>query len=214
MNIGIIGAGDVGATMGKSWARKGHQIMFGVRNTQSPKVSSLLKISNANIKVGTVSEAVSFAEVIILAVPWSAVKEIIASAGDLTGKILVDPTNPLTSDMKGMVTEPFTSAAEEIAKLAPKSKVVKAFNTVGIKVLNNMIFGTNKADVFICGSDLKSRNAVKKLATDLGFQVVDVGPLSNARLIEQLALLWIELAYRQEMGPNIAFKLLTRADEM
>ena len=214
MNIAIIGAGDVGATMGKSWARKGHQIMFGVRNTQSPKVSSLLKISNANIKVGTVSEAVSFAEVIILAVPWSAVKEIIASAGDLTGKILVDPTNPLTSDMKGMVTEPFTSAAEEIAKLAPKSKVVKAFNTVGIKVLNNMIFGTNKADVFICGSDLKSRNAVKKLATDLGFQVVDVGPLSNARLIEQLALLWIELAYRQEMGPNIAFKLLTRADEM
>lgn len=214
MNIGIIGAGDVAATLGKSWARKGHKIMFGVRNTQSPKVTSLLKISNENLKISTVSDALSFADIIILAVPWSAVKEIISSSVDLTGKILVDPTNPLTSDMKGMVTESFTSAAEEIAKLAPKSKVVKAFNTVGIKVLNNMIYGTTKADIFICGSDLKSRNAVKKLATDLGFQVVDVGPLSNAKLIEQLALLWIELAYRQEMGPNIAFKLLTRTDEM
>ena len=57
MKIGIIGAGDVGATLGKSWARKGHQIMFGVRNTQSPKVSNLLKSSNANLKVGSVSEA-------------------------------------------------------------------------------------------------------------------------------------------------------------
>lgn len=214
MKIGIIGAGDVGATLGKSWARKGHQIMFGVRNTQSPKVSNLLKSSNANLKVGSVSEAASFSDVIILAIPWSAVNQIIGIAGDLAGKLLVDTTNPFTSDLKGMVIEPSTSAAEEIAKLAPKSKVVKAFNTIGIKVLDNMIFGTNKADVFICGSDLKSRTTVKKLATDLGFEVVDVGPLSNARLLEQLSLLWIELAFRQEMGPNIAFKLLTREDEM
>lgn len=214
MKIGIIGAGDVGATLGKSWARKGHQIMFGVRNTQSPKVSNLLKSSNANLKVGSVSEAASFSDVIILAIPWSAVNQIIGIAGDLAGKLLVDTTNPFTSDLKGMVIEPSTSAAEEIAKLAPKSKVVKAFNTIGIKVLDNMIFGTNKADVFICGSDLKSRTTVKKLATDLGFEVVDIGPLSNARLLEQLSLLWIELAFRQEMGPNIAFKLLTREDEM
>ncbi|HEX7178698.1 MAG TPA: NADPH-dependent F420 reductase [Nitrososphaeraceae archaeon] len=214
MKIGIMGAGDVGATLGKSWARKGHQIMFGVRNTQSPKASNLLKSSNANLTVGGVSEAASFGDVIILAVPWSAVNQIIGIAGDLAGKILVDTTNPFTSDLKGTVIEPSTSAAEEIAKLAPKSKVVKAFNTIGIKVLNNMIFGTNKADVFICGSDLKSRTTVKKLATDLGFEVVDVGPLSNARLLEHLSLLWIELAFRQEMGPNIAFKLLTREDEM
>jgi NADPH-dependent F420 reductase len=214
MKIAIIGAGDVGATLGKSWARKGHQIMFGVRNTQSPKVANLLKSSNANLKVGSVSEAASFSDVIILAIPWSAVNQIIGIAGDLAGKLLVDTTNPFTSDLKGMVIEPSTSAAEEIAKLAPKSKVVKAFNTIGIKVLDNMIFGTNKADVFICGSDFKSRATVKKLATDLGFEVVDVGPLSNARLLEQLSLLWIELAFRQEMGPNIAFKLLTREDEM
>jgi NADPH-dependent F420 reductase len=214
MKIGIIGAGDVGATLGKSWARKGHQIMFGVRNTQSPKVSNLLKSSNSNLKVGSVSEAASFSDVIILAIPWSAVNQIIGIAGDLAGKLLVDTTNPFTSDLKGMVIDPSTSAAEEIAKLAPKSKVVKAFNTIGIKVLDNMIFGTNKADIFICGSDFKSRTTVKKLATDLGFEVVDVGPLSNARLLEQLSLLWIELAFRQEMGPNIAFKLLTREDEM
>src|SRR6476620_2989175 len=207
MKIGIIGAGDVGSTLGKEWAKRGHEIVFGVRNIQSPKVKNLLKIA-------TISEAASFGQVVLLAVPWEAVKETIENAGDLSGRILIDPINPLSSDLKNLIVGPSTSAAEEIAKLAQGAKVVKAFNAIGAKTLGNLKFGQYKADTFICGDDSGAKSIVRQLAMEMGFDVLDVGPLSNARLLENLALLWIELAFRQEIGPNIAFKLLTRTSGM
>ena len=214
MKIGIIGAGDVGSTLGKEWAKRGHEIVFGVRNIQSPKVKSLAKLADSNIKVATISEAASFGQVVLLAVPWEAVKETIENAGNLSGRIIIDPTNPLSSDLKDLIVGPSTSAAEEIAKLAQGANVVKAFNAIGAKTLGNLKFGQYNADTFICGDDSGAKSIVRKLAMEMGFDVLDVGPLSNARLLENLALLWIELAFRQEMGPNIAFKLLTRTSGM
>jgi NADPH-dependent F420 reductase len=214
MEIAIIGAGDVGGTLGRLWVKKGHQIMFGVRNLQSQKVLNLIRSINSGVKVGTIGEAASFADVIVLAIPWMAVEETIKSAGDLSGKILIDPTNPIKADLTGLIVESSTSAAEEIAKWAKGSKVVKAFNSIGAKALDNLQFGMVRADAFICGDDFKSKTVVKKLATEIGFDTVDAGPLMNARLLEYLALLWIQLAYSRQMGPNIAFKLLTRAGGM
>ena len=146
--------------------------------------------------------------------PWEAVKETIENAGDLSGKILIDPINPLSSDLKDLIVGRSTSAAEEISKLAQGAKVVKAFNAIGAKTLGNLKFGQYNADTFICGDNSGAKSIVRKLAMEMGFDVVDVGSLSNARLLENLALLWIELAFRQEMGPNIAFKLLTRTSGM
>ena len=123
---------------------------------------------------------------------------------------MIDPTNPIKADLTGLIIESSTSAAEEIAKWAKDSKVVKAFNSIGAKTLDNLQFGLVRADAFICGDDFKSKTVVKKLATEIGFDTVDAGPLINARVLEYLALLWIHLAYSQQMGPNIAFKLLTR----
>jgi 8-hydroxy-5-deazaflavin:NADPH oxidoreductase len=211
MEIAIIGAGDVGGTLGKIWIKKGHQIMFGVRNLQSPNVLNLIRSTNSGVKVGTIGEAASFADVIVLAIPWMVVEEAIKSAGDLSGKILIDPTNPINADLTGLVIESSTSAAEEIARWAKGSKVVKAFNSIGAKTLNNLQFGLVRADAFICGDDYKAKTVVKKLATEIGFDTVDAGPLINARVLEYMALLWIQLAYSRQMGPNIAFKLLTRA---
>jgi NADPH-dependent F420 reductase len=210
MEIAIIGAGDVGGTLGRLWANKGHQIMFGVRNFQGHNVLNLIRSIGSGVKVGTIGEAASFADVIVLAIPWKAVEETIKSAGDLSGKILIDPTNPIKADLTGLIIESSTSAAEEIAKWAKDSKVVKAFNSIGAKTLDNLQFGLVRADAFICGDDFKSKTVVKKLATEIGFDTVDAGPLINARVLEYLALLWIHLAYSQQMGPNIAFKLLTR----
>jgi len=210
MEIAIIGAGDVGGTLGRLWANKGHQIMFGVRNFQGHNVLNLIRSIGSGVKVGTIGEAASFADVIVLAIPWKAVEETIKSAGDLSGKILIDPTNPIKADLTGLIIESSTSAAEEIAKWAKDSKVVKAFNSIGAKTLDNLQFGLVRADAFICGDDFKSKTVVKKLATEIGFDTVDAGPLINARVLEYMALLWIHLAYNQQMGPNIAFKLLTR----
>jgi NADPH-dependent F420 reductase len=214
MEIAIIGAGDVGGTLGRLWAKKGHQIMFGVRNLQSHNVLNLIRSIDAGVKVGSIGEAASFADVIVLAIPWMAVEETIKSAGDLSGKILIDPTNPIKADLTGLMIESSTSAAEEIAKWAKDSKVVKAFNSIGAKTLDNLQFGLVRADAFICGDDFKSKTVVKKLATEIGFDTVDAGPLINARVLEYMALLWIHLAYNQQMGPNIAFKLLTRPGGM
>jgi hypothetical protein len=211
MKIGIFGAGDVGGTLAKRWRQKGHEIMFGVRNLQSRNIQKLIQMDE-NFKVGDIREASAFGDVIVFAIPWTAVEETILSAGNLSGKILIDPTNPLTPDLKKLALDDI-SVAEKIAKLANTTAVVKAFNAIGPRTLNTPIFDSERADLFICGDDIHAKRVVEELATDIGFDVVDVGPLVNARMLEQLALLWIELALRRQMGPNIAFKLLRRKDE-
>ncbi|MDP9489237.1 MAG: NADPH-dependent F420 reductase [Thermoproteota archaeon] len=208
MKIGIIGAGDVGGTLGMRWRQKGHEIMFGVRNRQSQNVQKLIQLDK-NLEFGEIIETVTFGDVIVLAVPWTAIEETIHRAGNLSNKILIDPTNPLTTDLKGLALDN-SSAAEKISNLAKSTKVVKAFNIIGAKTLNNSIFDSQRADIFICGNDSHSKQVVRELAIDIGFDVVDVGPLVNARMLEYLALIWIELAFRQQLGPNIAFKLLRR----
>ena len=208
MKIGIIGAGDIGGTLGMRWRQKGHEIMFGVRNRQSQNVQKLIELDKS-LEFGEIRETVVFGDVIVFAVPWTSVEETILVAGNLSDKILIDPTNPLTPDLKGLALENI-SAAEKMSNLANSTKVVKAFNMIGAKTLSNLIYDSQRADLFICGDDSHAKQIVRELAIDIGFDVIDVGPLVNARLLESLALLWIELAFRQQMGPNIAFKLLRR----
>ena len=138
MKIGIIGAGDVGGTLGMRWRQKGHEIKFGVRNRQSQSVQKLIQLDK-NLEFGEIMETVSFGDVIVLAVPWTSIEETILKAGNLSNKILIDPTNPLTPDLKGLAMDS-SSAAEKISNLAKSAKVVKAFNMIGAKTLNNLIF--------------------------------------------------------------------------
>ena len=211
MKIGIIGAGDVGGTLGRSWRQRKHEVMFGVRNLQSHNVQRLIQ-SDQSLKFGDIREAVQFGDIIVFAIPWTSIEEIVSSSGNLSDKILIDPTNPLTPDLKGLALEK-TSVAEKIASIAKDANVVKAFNTVGAKIINNVLFDSNKADLFICGDNTHAKRIVGQLANDIGFDVIDAGPLVNARMLENLALLWIELAFKQQLGPNIAFKLLRRNTE-
>ena len=210
MKIGIIGAGDVGGTLGKSWRQRKHDIMFGVRNLQSQNVQRLAQMDKS-LTFGNINDAVAFGDVILFAIPWTSIEETVRGR-NLSGKIVIDPTNPLTPDLRQLAFDD-SSVAERIANLAKGAKVVKAFNTIGAKTLNNLIFGSNRADLFLCGDDTPSKRVVGELAADIGFDVVDIGSLANARMLENLALLWIELALRQELGPNIAFKLLRRKGE-
>jgi NADPH-dependent F420 reductase len=210
MKIGIIGAGDVGGTLGKSWRQRKHDVMFGVRNLQSQNVQRLAQMDKS-LTFGNINDAVAFGDVILFAIPWTSIEETVRGR-NLSGKIVIDPTNPLTPDLRQLAFDD-SSVAERIANLAKGAKVVKAFNTIGAQTLNNLIFGSNRADLFLCGDDTHSKRVVGELAADIGFDVVDIGSLANARMLENLALLWIELALRQELGPNIAFKLLRRKGE-
>lgn len=210
MKIGVIGIGSVGGTLGHGWARQGHDVMFGVRRRQSAEAQALVDSIRPQVRVGTVAEAAAFGEAVVLAVPWAAVQDAIQNAGDLRDKVLIDCTNPIAPGLSGLEIGHTTSAGEEIARHAVGARVVKAFNTTGAGNMANARYGSQRATMFLCGDDAAAKSVVARIGEEIGFEIVDAGPLANARLLEPLALLWIHLAYRQGLGPNIAFKLLRR----
>ncbi|MFW9819791.1 MAG: NADPH-dependent F420 reductase [Candidatus Thorarchaeota archaeon] len=209
MKIRIIGGtGRLGSSLGKIWAEKGYKIMFGSRDPQ--KAKKLANSIGSNASGGSYKEAAEFGEVIVLTVPWSGAKDSIREAGDLNGKIIIDSTTTAAPHLGGPLIAITPSAAEKVAKWALGAKVIKAVHTIGVDSLHKLQFGSQQASLFICGDDLEAKSKSKQLGIDLGFDVIDTGPLKNARLIEPLGMLWIELAYNQGMGTDIAFKLLRR----
>lgn len=210
MRIAIIGAGNVGGTLGRMWAAKDHEVAFGIRRPNDAKVQALLTATGKRARAASVKDAVSGAEVVVLATPWNAIEAAIRDAGDLRGKVVVDATNPLKSDLSGLTIGHSTSAAEQVVGWAPGARVVKAFNTIGAVHMADPRFGTQRASMFICGDDASAKATVARLAGELGFDPVDCGPLTQARLLEPLALLWISMAYAYGAGPNIGFALLRK----
>lgn len=209
MNIAIVGAGHVGGALARLWSPHAHQITIGLRSGPSDQ-----RALPAGVRSATIPDAVRSAELVSLCVPWPSAEAAIHEAGDLTGKILVDATNPLLPDLSGLALGTSTSAAEQIAAWAPGARVVKAFNTIGAALLGNARFGAETADGFFCGDDVSAKNAVRSLIEQAGLAPLDVGPLSMARTLEPLALLWIDLAVRQKHQPSdFAFKLLHRTQK-
>jgi predicted dinucleotide-binding enzyme len=209
MNISIIGPGNMGANLGKLWNNKGHKIFFaGITPAESRTASDALNGS----EYGTVAEAFSASDVIILAMPYSALNDVLSKAGDMKDKILVDIINPLTPDIRGLVIGCNDSCAEEIARNAPGAIVVKTLNTIASPVLESgdMLFKGERSTMFYCGDDEKAKSIVAGLLNDLDFEPIDAGPLKSARILEPMALLILELAIFQNMGTNIAIKLLKR----
>jgi 8-hydroxy-5-deazaflavin:NADPH oxidoreductase len=211
MKIGIIGAGSVGSTLGKALAAKGHRITYGVRRPDSPETQKAVRATGGGASAGAVREAAAFGEVVVLATPWGdATRQAIESAGNLDGKIVIDCTNPVKPDLSGLAVGHDTSAAEQVAGWATGAKVCKAFNTVGFGVMANPNFQGRKAVMFVCGDDAAAKRVVLQLASDIGFEPIDAGGLSIARLLEPVAMLWIHLALRQGLGRDFAFGLLQR----
>jgi predicted dinucleotide-binding enzyme len=208
MRIAIIGMGSVGSTLGRRWHEVGHEVTFGARDPSGEKAKSAASTAGGRVK--TLPEAAGGAEVIVLAVPWGAVKDALAAAGDLTGKVLLDCTNPLKPDYSGLEVGQTTSAGEHVSAASPGARVVKIFNTTGAGNMNNPRYGEEGVTMLYAGDDDEAKAQAAQLARDLGFDPVDVGPLSAARLLEPLALLWITLAFRQGLGVDFALQVLRR----
>jgi hypothetical protein len=202
MKIGILGAGNVGGSLGKLWAATGHDVLFGTRDPQSEKVQKLLAETGGKAGAGSIAEAASFGEVVVLSIGWPAAGAALETAGNLTGKIIIDTTNRFAPSGKST-----GSAGEDVARLAPGAQVVKAFNTLGTNRYAAPRFGSQTASMFICGDNPAAKTTVATLTEELGFEVVDCGPLSNTGLLEAMGQLWVYLA-RSGMGRNHAFKLL------
>ena len=198
MQVAIVGSGNVGHALAQALDRAGHQIIFGVRHPEA---------GNADQK--SIAEASNQADATILAVPFAAAAEVIAAASGFAGKVLIDATNPLGMVEGGLgLTMGFTtSGVEQIAALAPKAHVFKAFNQTGFENMADARPYATRPAMFVAGEDAAGKRIVLTLVSDAGFEAVDVGGLRAARLLESLAMLWIELARKRGLGSDFAFSL-------
>ena len=196
MQVAIIGSGNVGGALAGALRRSGHHVVFGVRSPRPDQPEEL-----------PVAQAANTADVAILAVPFGAAADVIASAAGFEGKILVDATNPLAMGEAGLgLTLGFdTSGAERIAALAPGAHVFKTFNQTGFENMADARRYAAPPVMFVAGDNAAAKPAVMTLVTDAGFEAVDAGGLHAARLLEPFGMLWIELARKRGLGSDFVF---------
>lgn len=207
LRIGMIGAGSVGGALGARLSTSGLPVKFGLNSDKDR--SALLEKCAKDATTGTVEEAASFGDVVFLAVPGKVAVDVAQSlAKQLDGKIVVDCNNPLTWN-EGPVWNPPPegSLSAAIAKAAPGARVVKAFNTFGAEHHANPNLSGVPAQVFFAGDDADAKAKVADIASRAGFRPVDSGPLRNAAVLENLAMLWIHLALVSGHGRSIVFDL-------
>jgi predicted dinucleotide-binding enzyme len=208
MTISILGAGNVGLALAGAFTRRGETVVLGV--PQPAKYAAAVAALGERARVTTTAEAVAAGEVVILAVPYAAVAAIAQSVDDWQAKVLVDATNPLAPGLAGLTLGTTTSGAEELARMARGARVVKAFNSTGAENMADARYPGGVPMMPVCGDDAQARQRVMALATLIGFEAVDMGPLSSARYLEPFAMTWIHLAFRQGFGRRFAFGLLRR----
>lgn len=210
MKITVVGSGNVGGALGSRWAEMGHEVTFASRNPGKDSLRKLISKHGKNAQASAITHAGDGAEVIVLAVPWSAAESAIDQLGNIGQKIVIDCTNPIAEGMSGLTIGTTTSAGEMVQQWMPGAKVVKAFNSTGAGNMADSKYDNGKIAMPICGDDQDAKKTVKQLAEELGFEVYDAGPLSSSRYLEPMALLWVTLAYKQGLGPDMAFRIIKR----
>jgi 8-hydroxy-5-deazaflavin:NADPH oxidoreductase len=200
MQVAIIGAGKVGTTLGTRFTAAGHGVVYGVRGPDDPKHAALGAVAS-------IIDAVSRTDVIVLTTPWAGAQSAVEAAGDLTGRILVDATNPIGPGM--VLTHGTTdSGAEQVARWAPGARVVKAFNSIGMEVMANPGFANGRSVLWLCGDDADACATVAELGESIGFEAVRLGPLARARFQEPAALVWITAS--ASLGREFSWGILRR----
>jgi 8-hydroxy-5-deazaflavin:NADPH oxidoreductase len=187
--IGILGDGNVGGALARGLKRAGHDVRA------------------VGEDPAAIRDVAAWGEVVILAVPFGAIDDVVKTAGEaLSGKTVIDVTNALDADMNLAIGFE-TSGAEELQKKLSRSKVVKAFNTVFAQHMDTGKLGDRPLTAFVAGDDAAAKKTVLELARQIGFDAVDAGPTKNARLLEPFGFFNIQLGYGLKMGTQIGFTL-------
>ena len=214
MEIGILGTGVVGKAIGTKLVQLGHRVKMGSRSATNPKAAEWVKESGANATQGTFAEAAAFAKILFNCTSGTGAVDALRLAGEtnLTGKIVVDVSNPLDFS-KGM-PPPLTicntdSLGEQLQRTFPQARVVKTLNTVNCLVMVNPSLVPGSHDLFICGNDASAKAEVTAILKNwFGWKsVIDLGDITNARAVEMLLPLWIRL-YGLVKSPNFNFKIV------
>lgn len=202
MRVLVIGTGNMGAGFVKQLTAAGHQVSVTARDTAKAQAVAQQFGAAAVPAEGSAASV----DAIVLATPYAEAVAALRAVGDLSGKTVIDITNPLTPDYMGLTLGHNTSAAEEIAKAVPRAEVVKGFNTVFAQVLaGGAEFGDGqKVTVFVASDSERAKQTARALAESMGFQVMDAGGLQNARYLEPVAGLNIYFGYGAGLGTGIA----------
>lgn len=211
MRISIIGAGAVGAALAEGWARAGHAITLGVRDTSKPENVALAEKAGAALT--SIAASIEGADVVAFAVPWSAAEDALAALGDLGGKVLIDATNPLEfkDNALHLVQPDGVSGGERVAGWAQNARVVKTLNQVGAEMMSAEKTMPAKPCMFIAGDDEDAVGAASTLVEDLGFESLHAGALTQARHLENFAMVWINQAIFRGFGRSWAFGALRQS---
>ena len=202
MKVAVIGTGNMGAGIARILNSARHEVAIGARDPG--KAAALAAEIGSDVAGGGVAAAVKLADIVFLAVPFGAAADTLKAAGDLAGKVVVDISNPITPDFKGLVIGHTTSAAEEIQRLAAGATVVKAFNTIFAQLLPRDARKTQTLQVLVAADDADAKAKVSELAISMGFEAVDAGPLTNARFLEPIGEMNIHFGYFLGKGPTAA----------
>jgi hypothetical protein len=202
MDIGILGAKNIGGTLAKKWVTAGHRVMFGVRSPHNPEVQTLVQSLGSHASVALIADAIAFGAVVVFAIPGRAMTETITQhASALSDKIIVDTTN--------RVGEAVMNSAATFAKHAPNAQVFRAFNNLGWENFETPRFGQVQADLFYSGPAGEGQAKVEQLIAAVGLRPVWVGGPEQTYLVDALGGLWFALALNQRRGRHLAFKMLT-----
>lgn len=202
MKVAIIGTGNMASGLANTLAGAQHEVIIGSRDPA--KAAALAEKIGHGAQGGGIEAAAKLADVVILAIPYGGAAEAIKEAGSLSGKVLVDITNPISADYKSLVIGHTTSSAEEIQALAPTASVVKAFNTIFAQLLPTEARQGKTLQVFVASDDAAAKTQVSTLAQSIGFDAVDAGPLSNSRFIEPIGEMNIHFGYFLGKGTVVA----------
>jgi predicted dinucleotide-binding enzyme len=204
--IAVIGTGDVGGALGPEFAALGHTVLYGSRAPSSEKVATLVQKTGHGARATKPEEAIRTADIVVLAVPGMLVKEIVSGLGDLSGKIIIDPTNPLVRRDDGRLgIEIDGSNAEIIQAAAPGADVVKAFNTLGWRTMVDPQSTGGAVSIPLVGDSSEAKSRIAEIVASMGLEPIDVGPLRNARHVEGMSVLLLNNALGD--GPSFEFHL-------
>jgi len=194
--IAVIGTGDVAKALGPEFAALGHQIVYGSRDPSQAKVIELIAQTGAGASAAKPAEAVVGADIVVLAVPGMVVETVTLGLGDLSGKIIIDPTNPLVRGEDGLFAHGVeTSNAEIIQAAAPDAFVVKAFNALNWQTMIDPDLAGGPVSIPLVGDSEAAKATVAELVTGMGLEPIDLGPLRHAQYVEGMLILWINNRY-------------------
>jgi predicted dinucleotide-binding enzyme len=200
VKIGILGAGNIGGTLGQQWAAAGHEIMFGARDVNSAKVQKLIESISGVASAGSVAEAIEFGDLVLFAIPFVTVGPTVDTyAESLAGKMIIDATNNFGA--------PVINNLAALSRVRT-STIFRAFNSLGWEMFAEPVIGGQQVDLFYCGPAGERRETMENLIKDVGLRPVWVGDLEQAALVDNIGSLWGQLAFRQGMGRRLAFKVL------